>query len=117
MDNIDKSVIGEDLVKIDLLDVLMDENNTDPIILYAKDNRPLKFDQIAVIPYGDEELYAFLRPISHIDGISEDEGVVFRVIENEDGEAALIVEQDEERVKDIYNRYLELIAETDESAE
>ena len=42
----------EEIVKVDLLDVLLDENNTAPIYMYDETGRQLKFEQVAVIPYG-----------------------------------------------------------------
>lgn len=102
----------EELVKVDLLDVLLDENNTAPIIMYDEKGNALKFDQIAVIPYGEEELYCILKPITKIEGIKDDEAVVFKVEEDENGEAILKVEEKEEVAISIFDQYYNLIEES-----
>ena len=117
MENFDESQTWKEYVRVDLLDVLLDENNDMPIIMYDNDGNPLEFEQIAVIPYGEDELYALLKPITHIDGINDDEAVLFRVDEDEEGEAVLQVEDDEEKNSKIYEIYLSLLQEAKENEE
>ena len=46
---------------LDLLDILLDENNDEPISLFDEDDREVKFEQVAVIPDNDK-IYAILKP-------------------------------------------------------
>lgn len=101
----------EELVKVDLLDVLLDENNTAPIIMYDEKGNALKFDQVAVIPYGEEDLYCILKPITKIEGIKDDEAIVFLVTEDENGEAVLKVEDREDVAISIFDQYYNLVEE------
>ena len=48
--------------KLDILDVLLDENNKEPIVLVDGEGKKLSFEQIAVIPYNDK-VYCVLKPI------------------------------------------------------
>ena len=43
--------------ELDILDILLDEDNEDPITLYDENSKPIKFDQVAIIPL-DDRLYA-----------------------------------------------------------
>ena len=97
---------------MDLLDVLLDVNNREPIVLIDETGRRLAFEQIAVIPYdeeGDTILYAVLRPLDHLEGIGEDEAIVFKVIFTDEGESRLVMEDNEERAKEIFERYYDLL--------
>lgn len=102
------------VVQVDILDVLLDPDNTAPIYMTDNNGRLLKFDQIAVIPYGEDELYCILKPISKIDGIGDDEAIVFRVDEDSDGEAGLSIEEDEKKARIIFQKYEKLLTEKDD---
>lgn len=77
------------------IDCLFDENNTDPIVLYNEKGEPVDFEQVALVPL-DERIFVILKPIKPMEGIGEDEALVFEVLENEDEEdfLALVVEVD-----------------------
>lgn len=101
----------EELVKVDLLDVLLDETNTAPIFMCDSNGRQLEFEQVAVIPYGDDDLYCILKPITKIEGIGDDEAIVFKVDTDENGEANLKVEANERMDIEIFDRYYTLLEE------
>lgn len=98
----------------DLLDILLDEENRDSIVLMDEKGDELAFEQVAIIPYGDDgdkTLYVVLKPITKIKGIAEDEAIVFKVIEDEVGNAILRVEDDEDIAIDIFNKYYDMLEE------
>lgn len=103
----------EEIVKVDLLDVLLDENNTAPIYMYDETGRQLKFEQVAVIPYGKEDLYCILKPLTKLDGINDDEAIVFKVDEDDNGEAILRVEANEEVAIAVFDQYYNLVEESE----
>ena len=71
--------MSEDVVeKIDLLDVLLDHENKEPIQMMDEKGKILEFEQVAIIPY-KKQLYCILKPISEIKGVADDEAIVFRV--------------------------------------
>lgn len=99
---------------MDLLDILLDRDNRDPIVLIDENGAKLAFEQIAVIPYdvGDDNvLYAVLKPISKIKGIADDEAVVFKVVDDGAGNAFLRVEDDELTAIEIFNKYYDMLEE------
>ena len=47
------------------IEQILDENNMENVVLYDTDNKPIEFEQVAVIPLeNDELLYAILIPSS-----------------------------------------------------
>ena len=94
------------------VDMLLDENNTDNIVLYNEENEAVEFEQIAVIPVG-LQTFAILKPVTPIEGMHEDEALVFSVDEWE-GESELTVVTDEEFVDLVFARYYEMLEEDEE---
>ena len=103
----------EEIVKVNLLDVLLDEDNTAPIYMRDESGRQLKFEQVAVIPYGEDDLYCILKPITKLPGIADDEAIVFRVEEDENGEAILRVEDKEDVAIAVFDQYYDLIEDAE----
>lgn len=93
-----------------IIDILLDEENKDPIVLTDGKGRKLAFEQIAVIPY-DHKLYCVLKPIDRIDGMADDEAIVFYADEgeNEDDEPVLRIEDDELKSIDVFMEYYNLL--------
>ena len=96
------------VVQVDIVDVLLDADNTAPIYMTDNNGKVLKFDQIAVIPH-DDDLYCILKPITQIDGVDENEAIVFRVDTDSDGNNILEPEFDEIKAYRIFQEYLKLI--------
>lgn len=100
----------EQTQEVDLLDILLDEDNEEPVTLYDENSKPIKFDQVAIIPL-DDKLYAILKPIDEIPGVADDEAIVFAINENEVGETTLVVETDEPVAMRVFDEYYKLLDE------
>ncbi len=88
--------------------MLLDENCNDPITMTGKDGKTVTFEQVAIIPY-ENELYALLKPISGMEGVPDDEAVLFLFAETEEGEHYLQLVK-EQSIKDgVFNIYLDLV--------
>ena len=114
-----KQTKQEEIQPIDLLDVLLDQDNKDPIVLLDEKGRQLSFEQVAVIPYGvenDKKLYCVLKPIDKIEGIADDEAVVFLVDEDDNGNTILRVEENEEVAISVFDKYYDLLEEAQAKA-
>ena len=98
---------------VSLLEVLLDENNTSPITLYDENDKEVKFDQVAIIPL-DDEVFAILKPINEMDGVADDEAIVFLIQEDEDGDGVLTVETDESKAMRVFDEYYKLLDEQEE---
>ncbi|MBO5394359.1 MAG: DUF1292 domain-containing protein [Clostridia bacterium] len=106
--------VKQDLKPIDILDVLLDQDNKEPIVLMDEKGKQLTFEQVAVIPYEvrkEKRLYAVLKPLDKIEGIGEDEAIVFYVDTDEDGNSIIKVEEDEEVAIAVFDKYYDLLEE------
>lgn len=102
------------LEEVDLLDILLDDNNRDPIVFMDEQGRKLTFEQVAVIPYDvrkETRLYCVLKPIDKIDGVNDDEAIVFLVDTDENGNSVIKVEEDEEIAIAVFDKYYDLLEE------
>ncbi|MDE6551002.1 MAG: hypothetical protein K2M44_05855, partial [Clostridia bacterium] len=96
---------------VNILDILMDEENTQPIVLFdAVNKRKISFEQIAVIPY-EEKTYCILKPIDKIDNVADNEAAVFYVQEDGEGNAlpVLKVEMDVNIARDVFLEYNKML--------
>lgn len=91
------------------IDKLLDENNTDPIVLYNENNEEISFEQIALVPM-DGQIFAILKPIGDFEGVGEDEALVFTIAED-DGEEVLVVEDRDEVIDAVFEEYYAMLAE------
>ena len=107
-----KTIKKEEIERVDILDVLLDENNTAPIYMHNDKGDQIEFDQVAVIPYGEDDLYCILKPITKIPGIKDDEAVVFKVEQDENGDGFLRVEDREEVAIAVFDQYYNLLEES-----
>ena len=89
-----------------VIKVLLDENNNDNIIL-TFDNFEIEFEQVALILVRNNS-YAILRPITVMEGLDNDEGIVFLI---DDIENNLILIEDEEVIDEVYDIYFDLLDE------
>ena len=91
------------------IDALFDEDNNDVIILFNERGEEIPFEQVAVIPLG--KTYAILKPLQPMEGLGEDEGLVFAVEINTDTNEeylALVTDMDIiDQVFDVYDALVE----------
>ena len=93
------------------IDRLLDVEDNEPITLYDENDTAVAFEQIALIPY-EEKLYAILKPIDVMEGVGEDEGVIFAFEENEEtNEQFLRVINDDKIIDKVFSQYLALVNE------
>ena len=95
------------------IEQLLDENNTDPIILYDENDQEVEFEQIAIIPLNDS-LYAILKPVEEMEGVAEDEAIVFALETDEEGDEVLSVVEDEKEIDAVFDEYYKMLNEAEE---
>ena len=98
----------EEKKELGIMDILLDEDNEDPITLYDENDKAVRFDQVAIIPL-DNKLYAILKPIDPMEGVADDEAIVFYVNEDGDGDATLEIETDEPTAIMVFDEYYKLL--------
>lgn len=99
---------------INPIDALFDEDNNDVIILQNEKGEDIAFEQIALIPQ-QETVYVILKPVQPIEGLGEDEGLVFAIETDEKGEnERLVLVTDEAIIDAVFDVYDQLVAEEEE---
>ena len=93
-------------------DRLLDVNDSDPIILYGEDGQEIAFEQIALIPL-NERLYVIMQPVELLEGMADDEALVFEIT-GQDDEPVLSVVLDDEVIDAVFEKYDILFAEANE---
>ena len=92
------------------IDALFDEDNNDVIILFNERGEEIPFEQVAVIPLG--KTYAILKPLQPMDGLGEDEGLVFAVeVNTETNEEYLALVTDMDIIDQVFDVYDALVEE------
>ena len=91
------------------IEQILDEKNMDNVVLYDEENKPIEFEQVAVIPLErTEKLYAIMIPVTPMQGVGEGEGVLF-VIDELKG--SLDIERDDAIIDEVLSIYQKLIEE------
>ncbi|MBE5741361.1 MAG: hypothetical protein E7351_02415 [Clostridiales bacterium] len=95
----------------DPIEQILNEENMDNIVLYDAENKPIEFEQVAVIPLERTgKLYAILIPVTPMQGVEEGEGVLF-VIDEEAHD--MDIERDDATIDEVLTIYQKLIEEGD----
>lgn len=101
----------------DLLDILFDLQNKDPIIFQDGEGKKMTFKQIAVIPFDHDDerrIYALLSPLDRIEGLDSNALIVFRVnIGDDEEETTLSIEEDEVIANAVYAEFIKSTEQAD----
>jgi len=88
-------------------EIVMDENCDDNVVLYNTKNEPVEFEQVCYVPIGDRD-FCILKPVVALDGMNEDEALVFELKKDEENDFVLVDEESIiDKVFDIYEDLLE----------
>jgi len=95
-------------MKRDVRDILLDEENHEPIVLWDEQKKETHiFEQIAVIPYRSR-IYAVLKPITPFYPVAENEALVFYVNESAE-DSRLCIENNIKIARRIFREYRKLV--------
>ena len=93
------------------IEQILDEKNMDNVILYDEENKPIEFEQVAVIPLERTGmLYAIMIPVTPMQGVNEGEGVLFVVDELKN---TIDIERDDKTIDEVLSIYQTLIGDDD----
>ena len=96
----------------DIIDILLDKDNHEPIVLMDASGKEVAFQQVALVPYttgGKDGLYVLLSPIEKIEGISEDAAIVFYVDTDGSGKSVLRAVDNDEVINAVFERYSQIL--------
>ncbi|MBO4534899.1 MAG: DUF1292 domain-containing protein [Clostridia bacterium] len=87
---------------------VVDEDNEETLVLAGPDGEEIEFVEIAGIALGDK-YYCILQPVELLEGMQEDEALVFEVTQGEEDDNFQLVLDDDiiDQVFDEYDRLLD----------
>lgn len=91
------------------IDRFFDEENYENVELEDNDGKVIEFEQVALVDY-EGNYYIILHPVTKLEGVGEDEALVFMIDENEDG---VVYMDDVDIVEGVFGVYYEML-ESDE---
>lgn len=86
----------------------MEFDNDDIIVLKTVDGEEIRFIEIAGIAHNGS-FYAILQPEQLIEGMNDDEALVFKVSRLENGEQKFEIELDDEIIDAVFSIYYKLL--------
>ena len=91
--------------EMSVVEMLLDPDCEERVECLNEDGNIISFDQIAVIPYKDK-LYAILKPVEKLEGVGEDEALVFHINVEEDSIEVLYVFDLCDKIFELYYKLL-----------
>lgn len=88
----------------------MENRDDDTIVLLSNTGEKIEFVEIAGIAL-EGNFYAILQPVELIEGMSDDEALVFKVSRSENGDDKFEIELDEEIIDKVFAEYYRLLDE------
>jgi len=105
---VDPAEDEDDALDFDKLDE--EAANEDYITLTNADGEEVDFVEIAGIAYKGN-FYAILQPVELLEGMDDDEALVFKVTKNRDGSDNFEIELDDEIIEAVFTEYGKLLDE------
>ena len=99
---------------VDLDEELFDEDDDDIVTLLSADGEEIDFVEIAGIAHKGN-FYAILQPVELLEGMEDDEALVFKVSRGENGEDKFEIELDDEIIDAVFEEYNRLLDEAGEN--
>ncbi len=97
------------------IDCLFDETNNDAIVLFSEKGEEIAFEQVALIPI-KSKTYAILKPLKPMEGVGENEGLVFSIeVSKEDGQEYLALVTEDTVIDEVFAIYDKLVDEEEEA--
>ena len=88
----------------------MEEDDDDIVTLLSANGEEIDFVEIAGIAYKGS-FYAVLQPVELLDGMDDDEALVFKVTRGKDGEDKFEIELDDSVIDAVFTEYNRLLDE------
>ncbi len=95
---------------------MFEEDNDDIVTLLSANGEEIDFVEIAGIAY-QGNFYAILQPVELLDGMEDDEALVFEVQRGADGEDKFNIVLDDEIIDAVFEEYNRLLDEANKEDE
>jgi len=101
---------------IEEFDEELETADDDIVTLTSADGEEIDFVEIAGIAH-EGKFYAILQPVELIEGMEDDEALVFEVSRNENGEDNFSIVLDDDIINPVFEIYNKLLDEADDDSE
>ena len=92
---------------------VVDEDNEETLVLAGPDGEEIEFVEIAGIALGDK-YYCILQPVELLEGMQEDEALVFEVTQGEEDDNFQLV-LDDDIIDQVFDEYERLLDEMEDA--
>ncbi len=92
---------------------ILDEDDDDIVTLTSADGEEIDFVEIAGIVH-EGNFYAILQPVELLEGMDDDEALVFKVSRGENGEDKFEIELDDDIIDVVFAEYNKLLEEAED---
>ena len=100
--------------QVSLKDQIFDMENNDNVVLQDENGNTIEFYQVAMIPHLLKN-YVILKPTEKVEGIGEDEAVVFLVKDVPDNDDIYLeVVQDEDLIDTVFGKFEDMLEEEED---
>lgn len=96
------------------IEQLLDPNNNENVTLYDENDKPVEFEQIALIPLNNS-VYTILVPVEKVEGVDENSGLVFELVEDEENGDQLELVSEDEVVNQVFDEYERMLKADEEN--
>ena len=104
--NEEKNILNDSEIPESINHMVNDDD--DIVTLLSDDGEEIDFIEVAGIAYRGN-FYAVLQPVELLDGMEEDEALVFKVTRGKDGEDKFEIELDDAIIDAVFEEYNKLL--------
>lgn len=97
-----------------IVDILLDENDNSNVFISDDKGHEVEFEQVALIPLDDDpdNIYVILHPVTKIQGVEDDEALVFVIKEDGDDDIVELV-KDFDIINKVFDEYRKLVEQSE----
>lgn len=92
------------------IDSILDPNDNGPVTLYDDNDNGIEFKQICLVPI-KKQIYCILKPVKPLEGLDENEALVFQIYTDKEREDTLLLITDQKIIDDVFEVYDKLFEE------
>lgn len=90
----------------------LEDEESDIVELVDEEGKSVNFRHVATIDYKDE-WFVFFSPVEEIEGVTEDEVVIFKLGTDETGADVFLPIEDDKLLDEVYAEYIKVMEEED----
>lgn len=92
---------------------IMPEDSDEVITLLDDDGNEVDFYEVACVEL-DNEFYALLQPAEEIEGVADDEALIFKLVEEDDENDLFVPVEDPDLLQRVFDEYVKATADQEE---